>query len=50
MSLRFNFHCTDCNKERPIKNGTCSYCGSVDVELIDHSFTGCKSAKREDYR
>lgn len=50
MSLKFSFHCTDCNKERPIHNGCCSYCGSVDVELLDHSFEGIKNPKREDYR
>lgn len=48
--LKFSFHCTDCNKERPIKNGSCTYCGSIDVELID-SFDGSyKSPRREDYR
>lgn len=50
MSLKFSYHCTDCNKERPLKNGTCSYCGSVDVELIDLEFAGFRTPKREDFR
>lgn len=50
MSLKFSYHCSDCNKERPIKNGACTYCGSIDIEMLDYALTGNRSPKREDYR